>query len=210
MTGWSGPAERTLSAFEAAATAVVGLVETIDGGWDGPGLGVWDLRSLVGHTSRSLVTVTSYLDVPAAREDLPSAAAYVAGTAAIAAADAAAVAERGRQAGQDLGPDPAREVARRATAALTKVAAADPEALISTIGGGMRVRTYLATRTFELVVHGYDIADAVGIDADFGEVALAEATALAAEVAVRLGHGTDLLRGLTGRGPWPDGFVVVS
>jgi len=44
--------------FLAAAGTVAALVDAIpDTGWDGPGLGVWDLRALVGHTSRSLVTV---------------------------------------------------------------------------------------------------------------------------------------------------------
>ena len=31
--------------------------------WDGPGLGEWDLRALVGHASRSLVTVLTYLPI---------------------------------------------------------------------------------------------------------------------------------------------------
>lgn len=210
MRGWSGAAATGLAAFEQAAEDVVALVRLIDADWDGPGLGVWNLRSLVGHTSRSLVTVTTYLDVSAATEDLRTAADYVTATTARAAANPAAVAERGRQAGRELGDDPAAAFAERATIAVAKVRAADPEALISTVGGGMRVWTYLPTRTFELVVHGFDIADAVGIHPDFGGAALAAASALAAEAAVALGHGPDLLRGLTGRGPWPDEFVVVS
>lgn len=209
MSAWSGANATTLAAFEAAATGFVDLVATIDGGWEAPGLGVWDLRALVGHTSRSLVTVTTYLDRPAATEDLLTPAHYVAATTEMAATDADAVAERGRQAGRDLGPDPAAAVADLAAAALARVRAAEPEDLLTTIGGGMRLRNYLPTRTFELVVHGYDIADAVGIDVDPGDVALAEATGVAAAVAVRLDHGVDLLRGLTGRGPWPEGFVVV-
>ena len=210
MNGWVGPAMRSLGAFEAAAVGFVDLVAALDGGWDRPGLGVWDLRSLVGHTSRSLVTVMSYLDAPAEVENLTTAAAYVTATTAMAAAHVEAVAERGRQAGRDLGDDPVAAVRQRATAALTKVRSADPEALITTIGGGMRVRNYLPTRTFELVVHGLDIADAAGLDVEIAPIALGEANALAAEAAVRLGHGVALLRGLTGRGPWPHRFVVVS
>ena len=210
MNGWVGGATRSLAAFEAATTGFVDLVAALDGGWDRPGLGAWDLRSLVGHTSRSLVTVTSYLDAPAEVENLSTAAAYVTATTAMAAAHVEAVAERGRQAGRDLGDDPVAAVRQRATTALTKVRSADPEALITTIGGGMRVRNYLPTRTFELVVHGLDIADAAGLDVEIAPIALAEANALAAEAAVRLGHGVALLRGLTGRGPWPGRFVVVS
>ena len=44
--------------------------------WDGPGLGEWDLRSLVGHTSRSLLTVETYLGRPADTEEVPGPAAY--------------------------------------------------------------------------------------------------------------------------------------
>ena len=65
MSGWSGANETTYAAFEAAANAVVELVRTIDDGWDRPGLGAWDLQALVGHTSRSLLTVIGYLDRPA-------------------------------------------------------------------------------------------------------------------------------------------------
>ena len=46
--------------FLAAAGTVADLVDAIpDTAWDGPGLGEWDLRALVGHTSRSLVTVVT-------------------------------------------------------------------------------------------------------------------------------------------------------
>jgi hypothetical protein len=68
VSGWSGATGATYAAFEAAANAVVELVRTIDDGWDRPGLGAWDLQALVGHTSRSFLTVTSYLDQPAQTE----------------------------------------------------------------------------------------------------------------------------------------------
>lgn len=31
--------------------------------WDHPGLGEWDVRALVGRTSRSFLTVETYLDM---------------------------------------------------------------------------------------------------------------------------------------------------
>ncbi len=46
--------------------------------WDGPGLGEWDLRALVGHTSRSLVTVESYIAQPADAEEVATPAQYYA------------------------------------------------------------------------------------------------------------------------------------
>ena len=39
--------------------------------WDRPGLGEWSVRALVGHTSRALLTVETYLAAGAARVDVP-------------------------------------------------------------------------------------------------------------------------------------------
>ena len=178
--------------------------------WDGPGLGEWDLRALVGHTSRSLITVSSYLRTRAAREDVTTAAEYYLEVSPAALGiDPAAVAERGRQAGRDLGEDPAAVVAGLVDTALADVAAAgDP--LIEVIGGlGIRLRTYLPTRTFELAVHGLDIARAVGAEPTLPTEVLAEATALAAQIAVASGHGQALLLALTGRATLPPSFSVV-
>jgi hypothetical protein len=63
--------------FAEAAQAFAVLVRAVPAdAWDGPGLGEWDLRSLVGHTSRSLITVETYLSQSANREDVVSAAGY--------------------------------------------------------------------------------------------------------------------------------------
>ena len=48
--------------YFAAAEAFIALVERVPGdAWQRAGLGVWDVRALVGHTSRSLSTVRDYL-----------------------------------------------------------------------------------------------------------------------------------------------------
>lgn len=206
MSGWEGSAGPVLEAFEAAAGAFVDLVGRIDGGWDRPGLGRWDLRALVGHTSRALVTVTTYLDRPAEREDVPSAAAYLGGAAK---SDGDAVFARGVAAGQDLGDDPYAWVSSARDRGVEKVRAADAETLVETIAGGMRLRTYLPTRTFELVVHGLDVAAALGLDPDVPPVALREAAGLATSVVLDQGRGADLLLTLTGRADWPADLVVV-
>ena len=93
--------------------------------------------------------------------------------------------------------------------ALERVRAADPEAVVETIGGGMRVADYLPTRTFELVVHGLDLAAALGLDPDVPAAALREAAGLAVQVALEQGRGADLLLTLTGRADWPADLVVV-
>ncbi len=178
--------------------------------WDGPGLGDWDLRSLVGHASRSFVTVSSYLRTTAAREDVTDAVDYYVRMHDYAAhLGAADVAERGRQAGRDLGDDPATALTELMVRALHDVAAAgDP--VIEVIGGlGIRLSGYLPTRTFELAVHGLDVARAAGLTFDLPAEVLAEVTALAARIAVGLGDGEAVLLALTGREPLPPGFSAV-
>src|SRR3712207_2039962 len=117
--------------FAEAATAYAALVAAIARDkWTQPGLGEWDLRALVGHTSRSLITVETYLGQPAATEEVTSPAAYLAGGAAV---DHASVAERGRAAGQALGEDPAGFVRALVDRVLPMVAG-DDDPLITTVG----------------------------------------------------------------------------
>ena len=196
-----------LRSFSQAAQAFAELVRTIPvDRWTGPGLGEWDLRALVGHTSRSLVTVETYLNQPADTEDVPTPEAYYLGIANV---DAAAVAERGRAAGVALGADPVGFI--DALVARVLPAADRPDnPLITTVAGGMRLTNYLPTRTLELVVHSMDIAAAIGRPTpDFGEQVLAEVVGLAARAAVLHGRGPELLLALTGRSPLPARFSVV-
>lgn len=205
----SEPRDDVVTLYAQAATAFVDIVAKINpSAWDGPGLGVWDLRSLVGHTSRALITVLTYFDKPADVEVIDSPEQYYA-LAAGQATGAEAVAERGRRAGDDLGPQPADAVRELADRARAKAYRTDTDALITVLGGGMRVRNYLPTRTFELVVHSLDICAATGIDATFSPTLLAHVTALAARIAVALGEGQTVLTALTGRMPLPESFSIV-
>ena len=52
-------------AFPDEARWCVATTARVDGRWDEPGLGEWSVRDLVGHTSRSFLTVESYLATPA-------------------------------------------------------------------------------------------------------------------------------------------------
>lgn len=201
----------TASVFASAAHAFAHLVRKIPRtAWDGPGLGDWDLRALVGHTSRSLITVSEYLQRPATQEDVTDAVAYYVWVREYSSsAGAAAINERGRQAGRDLGSDPAGTVDRLVARAVADVAnAGDP--VIAVIDGlGIRLSNYLQTRVFELAVHGVDIARAVGVDFEPPVDVLEEATVLAARVAVRLGQGETVLSALTGRSALPQEYSVV-
>src|SRR5215207_4944497 len=194
--------------FAKAAQAFVELVRAVPpDAWDAPGMGEWDLRSLVGHTSRSLITVEIYLSQPANREDVVSVAAYY---AAISTIDPAAVAGRGREAGRALGDHPVAAIQSLVTRVLGVVERAE-NPLITSAAGGVRLRTYLPTRTFELVVHGLDIAAAAKLPApDDSDTLLSEVAEVAARAAVLQGRGLELIRALTSRAPLPDGFSVVG
>jgi uncharacterized protein (TIGR03083 family) len=201
----------TTAAFASAARSFAGLVRQIPAeAWDGPGLGEWDLRALVGHTSRSLITVSAYLQEPAEHEDITTPQQYYAMVNPSALGlDPADVVERGRQAGRDLGDDPAGAVDALVSRVLDELAVAgDP--LITVLGGaGIRLHTYLPTRTFELAVHSLDIARAVGISLILPSDVLDEALVLASGIAVAAGQGETVLLALTGRTTLPPSFSVV-
>jgi hypothetical protein len=184
-----------------AAGSYADLVASLPASLSGPGLGDWDLRALVGHTARSLVTVTEYLQRPAESVTLDSPAAYVVAAGEIVAADPSAVTQRGVAAGEALGADPAAYVRGLVDTVTADLATADPEQLVTTICGSMRLRDYLPTRSFELVVHCLDIAAAVPARWTPPAAALRTAVALAGEVAVLRGEGSLLLRLVTGREP---------
>jgi uncharacterized protein (TIGR03083 family) len=203
---WSEPAVR--ETFAEAAQTFAELVRGIpEDGWDGPGLGKWNLRSLVGHTSRSLTTVETYLTQPADVEEVPTPAAYY---TAVAGIDPESVVGRGVAAGKALGKDPAEFVAALAmrVSALLETAG---NPLIKTAAGGMRLENYLPTRSFELVVHSLDIAAAVPNVAEpqFSDQLLSQVARVAATTAVLLGGGVEMMLALTGRATLGPGFSVV-
>jgi mycothiol maleylpyruvate isomerase-like protein len=200
-----------VATFASAAHSFAALVHDIPAGrWDRPGLGEWDLRALVGHASRSLITVSTYMQQPAEREDITTPQQYYAmvNPAALGIAPEGVV-ERGRQAGRDLGDDPAATVDGLVARVLDELSGVgDP--LITVIGGaGIRLHTYLPTRTFELAVHGLDIARAVDISPVLPADVLEESTVLAARIAAAEGHGETVLLTLTGRGGLPPSFSIV-
>jgi uncharacterized protein (TIGR03083 family) len=200
-----------VAAFASAAHSFATLVLDVPAHrWDGPGLGEWDLRALVGHASRSLITVSTYLAQAADREDVTSPHDYYVQIRDYASKlGAADIIERGRQAGRDLGDDPSATVDGLVQRVLGELATTG-NPLIAVIGGlGIRLHNYLPTRTFELAVHGLDIARAVGISYPLPADVLEEATGLAASIAVAEGHGETVLLALTGRTELPAPFSVV-
>lgn len=194
-------------AFGAAAQWFVGTVAEVEDRWEQPGLGEWDVRALVGHTSRALLTVEAYLATPADQVDVASAPLYYAATRSLVAGPG--VAQRGRDAGQALGADPATAASEIADRVVPLVQGCTGHELVTTIAGGMRLSEYLPTRTFELVVHTCDLAVALDLPLAPPAAAARHALRLATELALDDARAGDVLLALTGRRGLPADFTVV-
>ncbi|GAA1497601.1 maleylpyruvate isomerase N-terminal domain-containing protein [Paeniglutamicibacter kerguelensis] len=192
-------------AFTDAAEWFVRISTLVGDRWDQPGLGGWDIRALVGHTSRALLTVESYLSRPATAVEVASAAEYFRATSA----SGPAVEARGRDAGTALGADPAGAVAEIAARVIPLIDAQDGSELVTTIVGGMWLRDYLPTRTFELAIHTADLAKALGLPADVPDTAATQALGVVADLAIAGGLAAPLLLAATGRPGPPPGFSVL-
>jgi hypothetical protein len=175
--------------------------------WDEPGLGEWDVRALVGHTSRALLTVEAYLATPAAAVDVESAVDYYLATNVIGAGSG--VAQRGRDAGRALGSDPVAAVAEIAARVLPLVDGLAGEELPTTIAGGMRLSDYLPTRIVELTVHTADLATALGLAVEPPELPASLTLGLISDLAVAEGRAGPLILAATGRGGLPSGYTVL-
>src|SRR5262249_26232790 len=151
-----------------------------------------------------LITTSTYIHQPAEVEDVASAHEYYGMVRAMSAQlGTADIVERGRIAGADLGANPADAVDTLVATATEAVRGAQ-DRLITVIGGlGIRLYPYLTTRTFELAVHGLDIAHATGIAYDLPSAVLEDASVLAARIAVSVGEGPAVLSALTGRASLP-------
>jgi uncharacterized protein (TIGR03083 family) len=201
------PWDESRRAFADAAGWFVRTTALVGDRWAEPGLGEWDVRALIGHTSRSLLTVEAYLARPAQTVEIPSAADYFRATRAMAAGPA--VAQRGRDAGDALGDDPASAVAEIAARVVPLVDAQDGGTLLTTIAGGMRLEDYLPTRTFELAVHTSDLARALDEPLDVPATSAVQALRLVTELAAGDGRAGPLLLAATGRTGLPPGWSVL-
>ena len=202
------------SAFAGAARSLVELAGAVPpDAWDRPALGVWSVRDLIGHTGRALSTVETYLATPATGPVVEGPVEYfltVRGSGSASEAVAVAVAQRGRDAGAALGDDPPARVAELARRVTELVAGTADDAPLATAAGTMTLVSYLPTRTFELAVHGLDLARAIGVPPpDDLTPAVVASLSLAADLAGRLDTGPDILLLLTGRTGLPDGLQVL-
>lgn len=176
--------------------------------WAQQGLGVWDVRGLVGHASRAILTVENYLEADEpGTVSIADAVSYYTELAGQFTDDG--IAERGVEAGAWLGDHPVA-VLREALERTEALIAEQPPLRIISIGGmGIPFQQYLRTRVLELVVHTLDICEATGISHKLPETAISDTAALASRIAVARGHGREVLFALTGRGELPSGFSIV-
>jgi hypothetical protein len=155
----------------------------------------WRILDLIGHGNRAHTLVVDYLAEPV--HSMPP--GYL---------DPSAVAERGRQAVAALGDDPVvgvRDAARRTRATITT---ADDHAVVGTPFGTMPLCDYLPSRAAELVLHGLDLAAAVGLDRTPDDHALRGCLTFLADRAVTRDDGLLVVRALSGRTTLPPGFSV--
>ncbi|MGH9101679.1 MAG: maleylpyruvate isomerase family mycothiol-dependent enzyme [Acidimicrobiales bacterium] len=200
--------EPVVDDFVASARWLAELAARIEpDDWARPGLGVWNVRSLLGHAARALVTVEDYLARPAQAVDTPSAVAYL---VLAGKADPAAIAARGVTAGDDLGENPVASVAALVERVSQTVMSTPPEALMQTSAGGMTLHAYLPTRSVELVVHGCDLARALGAEPDPPVAAAASVARLLADAYLSLSTGgaAILCLALAGRPTAPEALVL--
>ncbi|GGN17364.1 uncharacterized protein (TIGR03083 family) [Actinoplanes campanulatus] len=201
--------------YRSAAIAFADLVSRIPAArLDAPGLGEWTLRDLLGHTvSSALRQVPTVLADRAPTLLVPGPEFYFAlvrsASDEMVAAVRKASTDDARATGAALGDQPATAVSGYIGQATAALAGAADDDVVATPAGGMRVRDWLPTRTFELVVHGRDVATAAGVPIDLDPDTLAETAALAARVAVALGDGETVLGALTGRATLPAGYSMI-
>jgi uncharacterized protein (TIGR03083 family) len=200
-----GPAQL----FSLSSRAFIDVVSNIPKDqWDAPGLGVWDVRGLVGHTSRAMLTVENYLqaDEPGVPSLADAESYYLTVSQQF---DNDSVAARGVEAGAWLGEDPVGMLNQLHERVNALIEEQESGRLVSIGGMGIALDEYLRTRIFELVVHTMDLCQATGLSNTLPVEAVSDAAVLATRIAVAKGNGRDILFALTGRGALPEGFSVV-
>ena len=186
--------------FSEAVGFFLGVASRVPGdAWTKDALGVWNVRDLVGHTSRAILLVEEYATEGTTRTGVGS---------------PDEIAERGRQAGRALGDDPVsavrvlavRVLADRVLALVDRLPDDHP---VHTPGGVRPLSRYLPTRVAELTVHTIDLAEALGVEAVPPRECIRATLYVLADYAVRQDTGVQAAFALTGRAPLPPGFSVV-
>lgn len=196
-------------AYEQAATLFVETVGQVTAEqWGLRALGEWNVRDLVGHTNRALLTVDTYLDKPAETCDLERPVSYFLHAMA-SLGDPAAVAARGRAAGHALGHDPLASVRETAERVVDRLRQSADDTLLTTPVGGMSLIDYLPSRVFELTIHTLDLAVALSRPVTPPAAAVRVTFSLLTELAIATDKSVPLLLSAVGRGALPAAFSVL-
>jgi Mycothiol maleylpyruvate isomerase N-terminal domain len=157
------------------------------------------VRELFGHTTRAFLTIEQYLGQDPDGEVLASAAVYFRRSFESDPTIHEAIAARGRQSAAAVGDDPVAAAQVLCARVQALVDQTPDDALVALpSGSAMEFATYLETRVCELVLHGIDLEDALGLE----PIMPAGPVALVAEIMVDLIDRLDdrtVLRLLTGR-----------
>lgn len=208
MSSRSPFSEKIREAYLESAEYFAGLVDGVDlDGWESPALGQWTVRDLAGHTYRSISTVVGYSEKPAPQVDVESAVQWILNVRQNANPDR--IAEMGRSAGLEIMDNPQMMVRGFLNMARERVTNLDDDFILATPQGGMRIVDYLQLRIMELVIHGQDLAQALGADTKPPAAGMQVALQVLAGVAVAEGRGPLLTDALTGRAALPADFNLL-
>jgi hypothetical protein len=165
--------------------------------WSIPARGERTVLDVVAQGSRPLTTTHEFLTAGAETEELASTLAYFIRTKPLDPSVTEGIQARGREALERLrGGDPATIVAALAEAALKRVGDAKDDELVGTQYGGMRLLSYLPTRTMELVTCGVEVADAIGSNTTPPAGPVESAAQLLCQVAIARGNGPRLVKAI--------------
>ena len=208
MSSQSPFGDKIREAYLESAEFFAKLVDGVDiDAWENHALGQWTLRDLAGHTYRSISTVVGYSEKPAAQVDVESSTQWILNVRRNANPDR--VAELGRSAGLEIMDNPQMMVRGFLNMARDRVNELDDDFILATPQGGMRIVDYLQLRTMELVIHGGDFAQALGVEATPPASGMQVALQVLTGVAVAEGRGPALADALTGRTTLPAGYNLL-
>ena len=200
--------DKIREAYLESAEFFAKLVDGVDiDAWEDHALGQWTLRDLAGHTYRSISTVVGYSEKPAPEVDVESTTQWILNVRQNANPDR--VAELGRSAGLEIMDSPTMMVRGFLNMAKERVNDLDDDFILATPQGGMRFIDYLQLRTMELVIHGSDLAKALGVEAKPPDGGMQVALQVLTGVAVAEGRGPALADALTGRNALPIGYNLL-
>jgi uncharacterized protein (TIGR03083 family) len=199
--------EETSDAFRFAShwwRSIVGAVD--DEGWDRPGLGEWTVRELVAHTDRAYRTVIDYLTGDTVDPtSIATAAEYF---RLVLAEETPHVHIAARAKREAVEHDDWVATTDELALHCEKLIVDTPgDAICHLMVGEMALAQYLATRVVELVVHGLDLADAIGLEVNPPPVSAEVAVRVLLDLAGDAGMGT-AIRALTGRPVSPSAHVL--